>query len=500
MSSEITLPVWLVALAGVFALWSVIDRMLVPSVRWVLRRRFNRAVERLNTRLQLRIQPFKLAKRRALIDQLIFDPEVLHAIEDYATTNGVPREVAQDKARRYAKEIVPSFSAYTYFGIGTRLSRRVSQFLYRVRLGYVDQAALQKVDPKAAVIFVMNHRSNMDYILVTYMAATTSALSYAVGEWARVWLLQNLIRGMGAYFVRRDSSEPLYRKVLSRYVHMATAAGVTQAVFPEGGLTRNGALQPAKLGLLSYMVSSFDPNGARDIVFVPVGVNYDRVLEDRVQLAALETKEKRPRFKFSLGVFMGFMLKSLWQQMTGRWLKYGYACVSFGTPISMKDYLRARTLDFRTLGPDARFAEIDTFGRLLMTCVGQVVPALPVPLAATALLEAGALGASGFELKGRVYELIRDLAAQGRHVHIPRAGQEAAVDMGLKMLTMRHLVIETDGVYRINPAEIALLRYYANSIAQLIVKPAAATSAGVATPSAFAMPPAGQRPAAAINV
>ena len=104
-----------------------------------------------------------------------------------------------------------------------------------------------------------------------------------MGEWARVWALQSLIRAMGGYFVRRDSSNALYRKVLARYVHMATDVRAwRRPVFPEGGLTRDGALRPPKLGLLSYMVSGFDPNGPRDIVFVPVGLNYDRVLEDRV--------------------------------------------------------------------------------------------------------------------------------------------------------------------------------------------------------------------------
>jgi hypothetical protein len=34
-------------------------------------------------------------------------------------------------------------------------------------------------------------------------------------------------------------------------------------------------------------------------VFVPVGINYDRVLEDRVQVAALITPEgEKPRFNF----------------------------------------------------------------------------------------------------------------------------------------------------------------------------------------------------------
>ena len=34
---------------------------------------------------------------------------------------------------------MPSFSAYAYFGIGTRLARWLSTFLYRVRLGYLDE-------------------------------------------------------------------------------------------------------------------------------------------------------------------------------------------------------------------------------------------------------------------------------------------------------------------------------------------------------------------------
>jgi glycerol-3-phosphate O-acyltransferase len=81
----------------------------------------------------------------------------------------------------------------------------------------------------------MNHRSNMDYVLVTYVAAGSSPLAYAVGEWASVWPLRSLIRAMGGYFIRRQYRTALYRRVLARYVQMATGAGVAQAVFPEGG-------------------------------------------------------------------------------------------------------------------------------------------------------------------------------------------------------------------------------------------------------------------------
>ncbi len=468
MSSTVALPLWLVVLVSVLAIMAALDHLLLPSARWVMRRRLNRAIDELNTRLKLRIQPFKLAKRQSLIDQLVFDPEVLGEIEKYARDNGITRAAAQELARHYAREIVPSFSAYAYFGIGARLARWLSTLLYRVRLGYMDEDALKTVDPDSAVIFVINHRSNMDYVLVTYMASTSSALSYAVGEWARVWLLQSLIRSMGAYFVRRDSRDPLYRKVLARYVHMAVAGGLAQAVFPEGGLTRDGKLQPSKLGLIGYMVSGFDAKGPRDAVFVPVGINYDRVLEDRLQLGSLALKEGgRARHRFNLIVLLKALFAHVALRLRGRWYRFGYACVSFGAPLSLRQYVKERGIDFRVLDQAARFAEVERLANVLMAKVGAVVPALPVALVANALLEASA-PLSMLELKSRVLALVQRLEARGAHVHIPRRDQEYAIEVGLRMLRLRHLVAEIDGLYSAEPDEIALLRYYANSIAHLL--------------------------------
>jgi glycerol-3-phosphate O-acyltransferase len=469
VASTIAVPLWLAIAVAVLAVVALIDRLFGPALGWWLSRRANRAIDELNQRLRLKIPPFKLARRRQLIEQLMFDPEVLKAVEDEAKTRGEPKSVAHARARRYAREIIPSFSAYAYFRVGAALAKRLSTSLYRVRVGAFDEAMLYQVPDDASVVFVINHRSNMDYVLVTYLVSENSALSYAVGEWAQVWMLQSLIRAMGGYFVRRDSSNPLYRKVLARYVHMATASGVAQAVFPEGGLTRDGALRPPKLGILSYMVSGFDPQGPRDIVFVPVGLNYDRVLEDRIQVAAAATpRGEKPRFAFNPLVLAGWLLRSVWLRLRGRWYRYGYACVSFGRPMSLRDYLRDRALDLRSLGADQRFAEIDRLGQSLMLEVGRVVPALPVSLVATVVLGAGERGLSSLELKGAVFELMRRLAAAGAHVHIPRQDQEYAVEVGLRTLSLRHLVELNDGVIRANPAERALLAYYANAIAHLL--------------------------------
>ncbi len=478
LTTTVELPLWLVVIVGVLSILAALDHLLLPSARWVMRRRLNRAIEELNTRLKLRIQPFKLAKRQSLIDQLVFDPEVIDEIEAYAKAHNITRTVAQDLARSYAREIVPSFSAYAYFGIGARLARWLCTMLYRVRLGFMDEDALKSVDPDSSVIFVINHRSNMDYVLVTYMASSSSALSYAVGEWARVWLLQSLIRSMGAYFVRRDSRDPLYRKVLARYVAMAVAGGLAQAVFPEGGLTRDGKLQKPKLGLIGYMVAGFDAKAARDAVFVPVGINYDRVLEDRLQLGVLVAKTEggRSRYRFNARIFLAAFVRHLVLAVRGRWYRFGYACVGFGAPVSLRQYVTERGIDFRALDQAARFAEVEKLADILMAKVGAVVPVLPVALVATVLRDAGA-PLSLLELKARVLTLAQRLAANGSHVHIPRGDQDYAIEVGLRMLRLRHIVNDIEGLYRINPADLLVVDYYANSITHLLVEPAAAQAA-----------------------
>jgi glycerol-3-phosphate O-acyltransferase len=426
-----------------------------PSVRWFFRKRFYRAVDEINERLQLKIQPFKLTERRVLIDRLAYDPEVQAAVEAQMAESGEPRSVVMARVERHAREIVPSFSAYTYFAIGARVARLIAQSLYRVRLGAFDEAALARIDREATVVFVINHRSNADYLLVTYLASTRSALSYAVGEWARVWPLSRIIRSMGAYFIRRRSRDALYRRVLARYVRMATDAGVTQAIFPEGGLSRDGKLAPPKLGLLSYIVTGFDP-ATRDVVFVPVGLNYDRVLEDRVLIATHEA-DGPPRFPVNIRTTAAFVLKLVWRRFSGRYYRFGYACVSFGEPMSLKAFLAG----------DPGGNTVAALGAELSARIGRVIPVLPVSLVASVFVAAAA-PLPMTEVRAAAAELLERLQAAGAHSHIPRASLDYAVEVGLRMLTLRGIVTEVEGVYAAAPEEAGLLRYYANTIAHLL--------------------------------
>ena len=445
MTGTVALPLWLVVLVLVLAAIAALDRILAPSVRWFFRRRMERAVARLNERLERPIAPFKLAQRHDMILRLAYDPQVMQAVADHATAEGVPPTVAMQEARAYAAEIVPAFSATMYFGFAVQLARWLTRKFYRVRIGRVD-ASLEHIDDKATVVFVMNHRSNMDYVLVTWLIADRSAISYAVGEWARVWPLSRLIRGMGAYFIRRGSRNALYRRVLARYVQMAAAEGVAQAIFPEGGLSLDGRVGKAKLGLLSYFMAGFEPEG-RDILFVPVGLAYDRVLEDRVLTEAARTGVRR----FRPGIFgaIGFTGRMLWRSLRGNFPGFGATAAAFGPPVSLRRFLEDG-------GPDPA----EALGAELMARVARVVPILPVPLVAAALVAGPADRAA---LLAEVTRIADALQADDAVLRLHPKGLVETVDEGVLHLTRRG-VIGPD--LRVRPGKAALLAFYAASVQQ----------------------------------
>jgi glycerol-3-phosphate O-acyltransferase len=464
MSSPVSVPVWALLLLALLAAWAIVDRLLRPAWRAVMRRRANRVIDEINARLPVRLPPFKMTKREVLVDQLRFDPKVLEAAEAFARETGQPREVVQKRVERDAREIVPAFNAWVYFRVGYSVARAVARSLYRVRLGTADDEGLRAIPEGSTVVFVMNHRSNMDYFLLSYLAVEKTALSYAVGEWARIWPVQSFLRATGAYFVRRDSKDPLYRRVLERWVAMATSNGVPQAVYPEGGLTKDGALRPPKMGLLDYMLRAFDPKGPRDLVFVPVGVNYDRVLEDRTLLLDRSPAQGKSSARETLAASLGFLWRNVRLVISNEWHRFGYACVSFGSPVSTRAWLAARGLDLSSATKERRFGAVEELAHDLMARIARVIPVLPVPLVASVLADAPDRAWSELELKSEVLSRWRALEERGAYVHVPRGDQDYAVAVGLRALTLRHLVTVEGGLFRPVPGELPLLNYYANAI------------------------------------
>ena len=445
MTTPVTLPLWLLVLIVLFAAVTFASHFLFPSVRWFFRKRMERAVARLNQRLTRPIEPFKLARRYDTIQRVIYDPEVAKAIHRAARVEGIPENVASERARKYAREIVPSFSATVYFGIGARLSRWVTRLIYKTRVGALDESGLRALDPNATLVFVINHRSNMDYVVITHMISRAGTLAYAVGEWARVWPLTWLVRAMGAYFIRRGSSGQLYRTVLAAYVRLATRNGVAQAFFPEGGLSLTGAMGRPKLGLLSYMVEGWSAED-RDIIFVPVALNYDRVPEDRILVRAGKSGERR--FRPSFGAAILAIPVTLWRAVRLKFTPFGTAAVAFGKPLPLSEFMAT-----------AEAEPVEHLAADLMKRMADVVPLVPTPLVARAVL-AGATTAE--QIEDHIAGMLDVYAAHGGV--LPRRGPKSLTKEGIALFVARKILIESDAQYSVSPGDLPLLEYYAKSI------------------------------------
>src|SRR3989442_1753547 len=122
------------------------------------------------------------------------------------------------RVEAYIDEIVPAFSLAAYYEVGMKLARAAIGAAYRPLV----TRPLRDLPRDATAVFLINHRSNFDYVVVGWALARQVAISYAVGEWARVFPLDALFKAFGGFFVRRGFPDPLYHTVLRRYLQLIT--------------------------------------------------------------------------------------------------------------------------------------------------------------------------------------------------------------------------------------------------------------------------------------
>ncbi len=467
MPSTIEVPLWLAIVTSLLAALAAVRLFAMPVLNWYRARRQQHAVDRVNARLRLGVPAFLITKRSVIVDRLVYDTKVQALAEKTAEKTGEPLPRIISRIEHYAEEIVPAFSVLFYFRLGYRLARWLLRLHYSVRTVFVDDLAFEAIDSSCTVVMVLNHRSNMDVLLVNYLASRRSTLSHAAGEWARLWPFQRLVRAAGNYVVDRNAKDPLYRCVLQRYVVMATAAGVHQAIFPEGRLSRDARMHRVKLGLLTYITKAFDPASTRDIVFIPVAVNYDRVPEDR-RLVYEQEKDFRDRGKwFLVRSSLRYCLEVAGLGLRRREDRFGYACASFGHPISWREWLAQHHIDAEHFDREHRFACVSALGEQLKADIERIIPVLPVPVIATSLLSDPQRTWTLEALRAHADRLMSTLEAAGAQIYLPDEGQDPP-PVGLRLLLRRKLIEKTDGGYRIQPDQLPLLRYYANSIAHLM--------------------------------
>ncbi len=181
---------YLIAFIGAVILYEAVRAVIKNQIV----RRISRSALHYINENRIKLDRFKFMNKFVVKKELMNDIEVHKAILEHAKEKGVRIEDAEQLAEDYIEEIVPFFNLLSYYKFGWWVANVLLNFLYEVVIDHENAEKLKKIPEDHAVVFVMNHRSNIDYVLVAYMLARNVSISYAVGEWARVWPLEYIFK------------------------------------------------------------------------------------------------------------------------------------------------------------------------------------------------------------------------------------------------------------------------------------------------------------------
>lgn len=467
MTDAVVLPFWLALLLFVSAILSLWHHAIKPLVASFLESRERRLNQRLSNELTRQLPEVFRIGRRTRMELFVNSPEVQAAITEAEANSQGTREILDAKAKEYAHEMIPGFYAVFYFKVGYALARTYIRILYKLHVARQPSPAIANIPENASIVLVGNHRSNMDVMILAYLAARTNMVSFAAGEWAKPKPWSTLLHMCGSYIIRRKADDTLYRRMLAIHVREMVKEKMPQGIFLEGGLTRDGKIQPMKLGMMSYILSSLGGSNVDDIVFVPVAFNYDQVPEDR-NLIKHEEKGFQGRSRFYTIFSTIFSLFRMWYKRYKRGkAAFGNAAVSFGEPVSMNDWLAEQGTSAPELDDAKRREIVLPVAQELESRIKEMIPVLPVSLVAAVFAEEDTTEFSELEVMTHAAAIVERLKAKGAELLSEDESSEALAE-GIQRLMLRQVLIERDGHYRVNEKNRPLLTYLYNSIEHLL--------------------------------
>ena len=347
----------------------------VRKLSRVLRTHFNRIREAV-------IGP-DLSTRRLLIDKVLTSDSVKQAIADQARRDNSKPEDAWKKAHAIAYEIAADYSHPVVRSASFLLSWVWNRIYRGVLVHHLDN--LKAVAPGHEVIYVPSHRSHMDYLLLSYLLYERGIVPphIVAGVNLNLPVIGSILRKGGAFYIRRSiRGSMLYSTVLSEYVAQLVAGGYSIEYFIEGGRSRTGRLLQPKGGMLSMTLRAYLRQPTRPVLFQPVYVGYEKLMEGTSYLDELSGKPKEKESIWSL----------LWSIPKVLRQNYGQVVVNYGEPIALTDVLAEHAPDWdgKALGDDDKPAwlsdTVDALAQRIQVNINRAADVNPINLLALAVL------------------------------------------------------------------------------------------------------------------
>ena len=408
-----------------------------------------------------------LQPRYRVQDIVVRTPEVRAAVARLAAERRISDERARVQAERMFREIAANMSS-TFLAV---LDLLVGAVIQRMFVS-VEDSGLERVTERARrdpVVLVPTHRSYFDFLIISVLFYRRHLLpphiaareNMAFGPFGFIW------RRAGAFFLRKSFDDPLYKAVFRSYVSYLIKEGFTQEFFIEGGRSRTGRTMPPRLGMLAWDVEAYLASGRRDLLFVPVALTYERLVEEGAMVGELEGAEKREESMLGLMRAWRFLQR-----------RFGSVSVSFGEPISLAEAIGERREELGGEGETAVHARREFVEQLALRIVerinGAIVPHA-TSVAACALLGERRRGLFRADLALRMQQVVDVLRIMGVEVTPALARDEGDFSESIAQLLRMDLIRATEDergeILYFEPARRRALDIYRNMILHFLATP-----------------------------
>jgi glycerol-3-phosphate O-acyltransferase len=415
-----------------------------------------------------------LSHRRTVIDEVLRSGPVQEAIDEQARKDKSTEYKAWKKARKYAFEIAANYSyafvRVAYFAL--------TWFWNRIYDG-VDLKhfrGFQKLAPDYEVIYVPCHRSHIDYLLVSYFVYINGLVPphVAAGVNLNLPVLGHFLRMGGAFFLRRSfRSQKLYAAVFNEYLSRILSNGTAIEYFVEGTRSRTGRLLQPKGGMLSMTVRGYLRAPNRPILFQPIYVGYERLVEGSSYTAELSGQQKKSESLGDLFKVFGILRQ-----------RYGEVHVSFAEPILLDQMLDEVSPNWRdqSLGAEERPVWLNPLvarlGNRIMTGMNQATHVNPVNLLAAILLTMRKLAMDREELEQQLaiyLDMLKDCAYSDRVSYTEKSPGEI-IEYGIELGVVESRDHPLGEIIEVRADQTVLLAYFRNNVSHLLAVPSLVAS------------------------
>jgi glycerol-3-phosphate O-acyltransferase len=405
-----------------------------------------------------------LSHRRTVVDSVLNAEGVRAAIAATAARENLGAAKAWKRAERYAREIAADYSPPFVRSVSFLLSNFWNKLYDGITMHHFD--TLRANAPGHEIVYVPCHRSHADYVLMSFQLHQSGVVVPHISAGANLNLpvLGSFLRRGGAFFQRRSfKGNALYSVIFKEYLAQLIDRGVPLEYFIEGTRSRTGRLLTPRGGLLSMTVRAFLRAPRRPILFQPVYIGYEKLMEGRSYIGELSGRKKETESWW--GIVRA--LRALRQ-------RYGRVTLNFGEPILLNPLLDAAEPGWRdqVVGeakPEWLSSVTDTLATRIQVEINRAADVNPINLIAVALLASPRHALAETDLLAQLElmkAILTGLPYSGRTTVTPMAPADI-VAYAEQMGWIHRIAHPLGDVLAVDGEKAVLLSYFRNNVLHL---------------------------------